>query len=78
MMSFLCMFIAPVFVHGFERYRPSMVFINMCVKMIIGKSGNKLNTVPNEAIFDVFSRRNVFFGPTHPSRAVSPLSKVPV
>ena len=26
MMSFLCMFIAPVFVHGFERYRPSMGF----------------------------------------------------
>ena len=43
-MSFLCMFIAPVFVHGFERYRPSMVFINMCVKVIIGlqSSGDHL------------------------------------
>lgn len=35
-MSFLFVLIAPVFVHGFERYRPLMVFINMCVKMIIG------------------------------------------
>ena len=38
------MLIALVFVHGFERYRPLMVFINMCVKMIIGlqSSGDHL------------------------------------
>ncbi len=45
-MSFLFVLIAPVFVHGFERYRPLMVFIDMCVKMIIGlqSSGDHLTT----------------------------------